>query len=77
VASFRGTPSADGFAKRYELHDQPKKIEVSGAIMSQFGCLNFHVKPYKGSGVKLTIIVKNKCCTGWTRVWFYYKVLLL
>jgi hypothetical protein len=33
MASFRGAPSADGFAKRYELHYQPKKIEVEVVVV--------------------------------------------
>jgi hypothetical protein len=28
--SFGGKPSNDDFAKRYELHYQPKKVEVDG-----------------------------------------------
>jgi hypothetical protein len=45
VASLRGVPSIDSFTKRYELHYQPKKIEVDGDVVeAQFGCLNFHAK---------------------------------
>jgi hypothetical protein len=51
VTDFKGTPSSDGFVKRYELHYQSKKMEIDGGVMEvQFGCLNFHAKPYKGSG---------------------------
>jgi hypothetical protein len=28
--SFGGVPSSDGFVKRYELHYQPKKVEING-----------------------------------------------
>jgi hypothetical protein len=43
VMSFGGTPTSDGFAKRYELHYQPKKMEADGAILdTQFSYLNFH-----------------------------------
>jgi hypothetical protein len=67
-----------GFAKRYELHYQPKKMEVGEAVLdAQFGCLNFHAKYYKGNGAKLTVAVKNEWNLGWTRAWFYYKVPLL
>jgi hypothetical protein len=60
VTSFRGIPSGDGFAKRYELHYQLKKMEVDGAVVeAQFGCLSFHAKRYKGSGAKLSLVVKN------------------
>jgi hypothetical protein len=31
VTSFMGVISADGFVKRYELHYQPRKMEVDGA----------------------------------------------
>jgi hypothetical protein len=30
VTSFSGVPSAEGFTKRYELHYQPRKMEVDG-----------------------------------------------
>jgi hypothetical protein len=30
MMSFGGEPSSDGFAKRYELHYQPKKVIVDG-----------------------------------------------
>jgi hypothetical protein len=60
VTSFGGIPSGDGFAKRYELHYQLKKMEVDGAVVeAQFGCLSFHAKRYKGSGAKLSLVVKN------------------
>jgi hypothetical protein len=53
-------------------------MEVDGAVLeAQFGCLNFHAKWYKGSRVKLTITIKNKCSAGWMTVWFYCKVPLL
>jgi hypothetical protein len=45
VTSIRGVPSANGFAKRYELQYQPKRMEIDRDVMqAQFGCLNFHVK---------------------------------
>jgi hypothetical protein len=30
VTSFGGAPSIDGFAKRFEIHYQPRKMEVDG-----------------------------------------------
>jgi hypothetical protein len=61
--------------KRYELHYHPKKVEVGEVVLeAQFGCLNFYTKHYKGSGAKLTIVVKNKWSSGWTGAWFYCKV---
>jgi hypothetical protein len=45
VTSFGGVPSANGFTKRYELHYQPRKMEVDGAeVQGQYECLNFHAK---------------------------------
>jgi hypothetical protein len=71
-------PSASGFAKRYELHYQPKKMNVDKADMQvQYGCINFHTKHYEGHGAKLTLVTKNKWASGWTRAWFYFKVPLL
>jgi hypothetical protein len=73
VISFSGEPSSDSFAKCYELHYQPKKVEVDGGEKFQkFGCLNFHAR--QGGGVKLTPAIKNKWSTGRTKAWFYYKV---
>jgi hypothetical protein len=60
VMSFGREPSSvDGFAKRYKLHYQPKKVEIGGGEkFQQFCCLNFHVR----------------CSGGGTKVWFYCKV---
>jgi hypothetical protein len=68
--SFSGKPSGDGFAKRYELHYQPKK--VGGDKYQQFDCINFHGR--RGNGAKLTPAIKNKWSSGWTKAWFYCKV---
>jgi hypothetical protein len=77
VTSFEGIPSAHGFTKRYELHYQPRKMEVDGAeVQDQFGCLNFHAK-CGGQEAKLTVLVKNKWAGAWTQAWFYCKVPLL
>jgi hypothetical protein len=41
--SFSGVPSAEGFAKRYELHYQPRKVDIDGIeMLEQYGCINFH-----------------------------------
>jgi hypothetical protein len=32
------------------------------------------MKRYKSSGTKLTIVVKNKRASGWTKAWFYCRV---
>jgi hypothetical protein len=75
VTNFRGIPSSDGFAKKIWITLSTEKIEVGEAVVEvQFGCLNFHVKSYRGSGAKLTIVIKNKWSTGWMRAWFYCKV---
>jgi hypothetical protein len=61
VVSFGGIPSTDAFAKRYELHYQPKKMDVNGAeVQAQYRCINFHAKCYGGQGARQTIVVKNK-----------------
>jgi hypothetical protein len=45
VTSFDGAPFAEGFAKRYELHFQSRKIDVDGIeVQGQYGYINFHVK---------------------------------
>jgi hypothetical protein len=49
------------------MHYQPKKMEVDGAVVqAQFGCINFHVKHYKGGGARLDLTIKNKGSTVWT-----------
>jgi hypothetical protein len=75
VGTCGGSPKSESFAKRYELHYQPKKVYVGDKMLNaQFGCLNFHAKRYKDSEVKLTLEVKNKWSSGWMNVWFYCKV---
>jgi hypothetical protein len=77
VVSFEDVPSAEGFAKRYELHYQPMKIEVDGVeVQGQYGCLNFHAK-HESHREKLTVADKNKWSRAWTQAWFYCKVPLL
>jgi hypothetical protein len=45
MLSFGGGPSSDGFAKRYELHYQPKKVAIDGfEKFQQFDVINFHGK---------------------------------
>jgi hypothetical protein len=78
VVSFRCVPSVGGFTKRYKLHYQPKKMTVDGGdVLTQYGCINFHAKCYRGQVVRLTVVIKNKWSGGWTRAWFYCKVPLL
>jgi hypothetical protein len=77
VVSCEGVPLAEGFTKRYELHYQPRKIEVDGVeVQGQYGCLNFHVK-HGSQQAKLTVTVKNKWSRAWTQACFYCKVPLL
>jgi hypothetical protein len=65
VVSFRGVPSADGFAKRYGLYYQSKKMTIDGAeVLAQYGCINFHAKHYGDHGARLTVVVKNKWSGG-------------
>jgi hypothetical protein len=71
--SFSGEPSSDGFANRYELDYQPKKVVVDGFVrFQQFGVINFHVR--RGGEWGLTLSTKNKWLTGWMKAWFYCKV---
>jgi hypothetical protein len=61
VDSFGGVPSSSGFAKRYELHYQQKKMNVDRSdVQAQYGCISFHAKHYEGHGVKLMLTIKNK-----------------
>jgi hypothetical protein len=59
VGSFGGVPSRSAFAKRYELHYQPKTMETpeQSRIMKD-GCLNFHAK--RDGSLKLSLVIKNK-----------------
>jgi hypothetical protein len=51
-----GSPMSEVYAKRYELHYQPKKVHVEDEVLNtQFGCLNIHAKCYKDSELKLTM----------------------
>jgi hypothetical protein len=67
--------SGDAFVKRYELHYQPKRMEVDGDIVYiHFGCLNFHAKRSKDGGPKMSLAVKNKWSAGLIKVCFYCRV---
>jgi hypothetical protein len=66
VLSFGGEPSKDDFAKRYELHYQPKKVAADGfEKFQQFGFINFHGK--RGGEAGLAPATKNKWSAGWTK----------
>jgi hypothetical protein len=72
VGSFGVVPVSNTFVKRYELRYQPKKVEtLDGGMFTQYGCLNFHAK--RDGGPKLSLAIKNKWSTGWTKSWFYYR----
>jgi hypothetical protein len=76
VGSFRGEPSGNAFVKRYELHYEPKKVETAeGDMFAQDGCLNFNAK--RDDGPKLSLAIKNQSSSGWTKYWFYHRVLSL
>jgi hypothetical protein len=73
VLSFGGEPSSDVFAKRHELHYQPKKVDVDGFEKFQkFSVINFHGKGGGEAGPVPT--TKNKWSAGWMKAWFYCKV---
>jgi hypothetical protein len=65
--------SGNLFAKRYELHYQPKTVSTpDGDQIAQCRFLNFHAK--RDGGPKLSLTIKNKWSSGWTRSWFYCRV---
>jgi hypothetical protein len=77
ATSFSSIPSADGFAKRYELHHQSRKMDVGGAdVQRQYSCINFHAR-CGNNQAKLTVAVKNKWPVAWPHAWFYCKVPLI
>jgi hypothetical protein len=66
VLSFSGKRNSDGFAKRYELYYQPKKIVADGFMkFQQFGVINSHGK--RGGKAELIPATKNKWSAGWTK----------
>jgi hypothetical protein len=59
---------SEAFTERYKLHYQLKKVQIGEVMLdAQFGCLNFHMKHYKRSAPNLTLAIKNKWLSGWTR----------
>jgi hypothetical protein len=59
VGSFKGVPEGNAFVKWYELHYQPKKVDIpEGEMFAQYGYLNFHAK--RDGGPKLSLTIKNK-----------------
>jgi hypothetical protein len=74
VVSFSDRPTAEVFAKYYELHYQQKKVKKGEETLNaQFGCITFHPNRY-GDGAKFMPVVKNNSSAGWARSWFYCKV---
>jgi hypothetical protein len=76
VSSCGGHPTADVFARHYELHYKKKKIKLKGSdntLSTQFGCITSDPSCY-GGRAKLTPIMKNKWLSGWAKNWFYYRV---
>jgi hypothetical protein len=68
--NFGGVPSGSAFAKRYELYYQPKIVETpEGSQIVRYRCLNFHAK--RDGSPKLSLVIKNKWPSGWTKSWFY------
>jgi hypothetical protein len=66
-------PSGNLFEKCYELHYQPKTVStLDGDQIAQYRCLNFHAK--RDGGPKLSLVIKNKWSSRWTRSWFYCRV---
>jgi hypothetical protein len=73
VGSFGGVLEGNAFAKQYELHYQPKKVETpEGEKFALYGCLNFHAK--RDGGPKPSLAIKNKWSLGSTKAWFYCRV---
>jgi hypothetical protein len=72
--SFSGKPSGDGFANRYKLHYQLKKVGADrGDKYQQSSCINYHGR--RDSRVKLTSVIKNKWSFGWMKAWFTARCL--
>jgi len=75
----RLTPSAEGFARAFQVHYQPKKISVEstgGAEISavpQYGCYTF---AFHKNLPSLVTASKNKWANDWSSYWFYHKVTL-
>jgi hypothetical protein len=66
MLSFGGEPSSDGFAQRYELNYQLKKVVVDDfEKFKQFLVINFHAK--QGGEAGLTPAIKNKWSAGWMK----------
>ena len=75
----RLSPSAEGFARAFRVHYQPKKISMEstgGAEISaipQYGCYTFSFHKNLPSPVPAR---KNKWTNDWSSYWFYHKVTL-
>jgi len=75
----RLSPSAEGFARAFRVHYQPKKISVQttgGAEISaipQYGCYTFAFHKNLPSPITVS---KNKWANDWSSHWFYHKVAL-
>jgi len=75
----RLSPSAEGFARAFRVHYQPKKISVQSAggaeisAIPQYGCYTFAFHKNLPCPVAAS---KNKWANDWSSYWFYHKVTL-
>ena len=75
----RLSPSAEGFARAFRVHYQPKKISVESTVgaeistIPQYGCYTFTFHKNLPSSVPAS---KNKWANDWSSYWFYHKVTL-
>jgi len=75
----RLSPSAEGFARAFRVHYQPKKISVESTVgaeistIPQYGCYTFTFHKNLPSPVPAS---KNKWANDWSSYWFYHKVTL-
>ena len=73
------SPSAEGFARAFRVHYQPKKISVqtTGGVeisaIPPYGCYTFAFHKNLPSPVTAS---KNKWANDWSSHWFYHKVAL-
>ena len=75
----RLSPSAEGFARAFRVHYQPKKISVQstgGAEISAIPQYGYYTFAFHKNLLCPVTASKNKWANDWSSYWFYHKVTL-
>ena len=73
--TYRLSPSAEGFARAFRVHYQPKKISIQttgGAEISAVPQYGYYTFAFHKNLPSLVTASKNKWANDWSSHWFYH-----